>query len=124
MIEKRKFTRVDWECPVQIKGTTITDRNFIKNSFSKNISQEGLQIISFDFYPVNERVKIQIFSTQYASLFEVVGKVAWVRQFPCQSKYRIGIELVDISKEVYRKIKDLIETKIIKPFHHWGDKNA
>ncbi len=124
MIEKRRFTRIDYECAVQLKELSLSAQNLLKNSFSKNISQQGLQIISFDFYPVNEKVKIEIFSSKYSSMLQVIGRVVWVTQFPYQRKYRVGIELVDISKAVYRKIKDLIEAKLLKAFRPWGDKNA
>ncbi|MCP4649165.1 MAG: PilZ domain-containing protein [PVC group bacterium] len=113
MIEKRRFPRVNHECPVQLKTMRGTGSNLMKNSFSKNVSQSGMELVSFDFYPVNDRVQVQVFSSSYASMMQAVGRIVWVQQLPNQEKYRIGIELVEVSRSAYRKLTSLVQNTLL-----------
>lgn len=99
--ERRKFDRQELELAVQLRLVTSSDPIQLKNSFCLNISQVGLQIVSFDFYPVEGKVFMQLFSADNISLFKTVGRVVWVQQFPYQQKYKIGIEFVD--NEVFKQ---------------------
>ena len=114
MSERRRFSRVDFEGPVQVAELRGEGHNLLKNSFSRNISQGGMEIVSFDFYPINERVQVKVFSNCYNRLMQGVGKIVWVEQLPNQDKYRIGTEIVELSRSTYQKLKGVVEDSILR----------
>ena len=108
MGDNRAYVRQDVNCPLQLKALTMEGTQFMRNSFSTNISEIGLGITSFDFFAVNEKVHLQLFSSAWASLLEIIGKVVWIKRLPFQDRFRIGIEFVDTSESSTQKIKNLM----------------
>ncbi len=109
MNDKRKYIRKDFEYPLQIRALTMDSTQFIRNSFSNNISEIGLGITSFDFFAVNEKIHLQIFSSVWAILVEIIGRVVWVKRLPFQDRFKIGIEFIDASESLMQKIKSLMD---------------
>jgi len=109
MIERRKYPRRDMECPLQIRVVDGDINSVKRNSFCKNISRVGLATMSFDFFPVNAIVHLQLFSETLGKILEVIGKVVWIKQLRFQHKYKLGIEFVDNSPDVEIKILDILQ---------------
>jgi len=125
MIEKRKAQRVRMDCPVQVREVTYVPCELLRNSFCRNISQLGLEIVSFCPYQVTGQVHVRILSDDYISLLEAIGQVVWVHRFPFQNKYRVGIKFLYNRKIFYQKLKTLIrDTRIKCIFSSKGDRNA
>ncbi|MFH1093879.1 MAG: PilZ domain-containing protein [Candidatus Omnitrophota bacterium] len=110
MDDKRQYIRQEYRCPLQIKALSLNGTQFIRNSFSNNISEIGLGITSFDFFGVNEKVHLQLFSSAWAHLLEIIGRVVWVERLPFQDRFKIGIEFVDTSESLKKKIKDIMSS--------------
>lgn len=108
MDDRRRFERKGVECPLQIQAIAASD-HMIRNSFCNNVSQIGMSITSFDFYPVNGKVHLNLLSNALTSMVEAIGKVIWVRELPHQKRFKIGIEFVDISENLKEKVKSLID---------------
>lgn len=108
MSEKRLYIRQDCKFPLQIKSVTMDGTQFMRNSFSNNISEIGLGLTSFDFFAVSEKVHLQVFSQTWAQLFEIIGKVIWIERLPFQDRFKIGIEFVDMSEGLKQKIKRIM----------------
>lgn len=108
MGEKRKVRRYQYESPLQIKALTMDGTYLMHNSFAHDISAIGLGITSFDFFPVNEKVYLKLFSKAWVCLLEIVGKVIWVKQLPYQNRFRIGIEFANDDRDLARKIKNIL----------------
>ena len=108
MSDKRIYTRQNINCPLQIKALTMDGTQFMRNSFSNNISELGLGITSFDFFAVNEKVHLQVFSSAWAHLLEIIGTVVWVKRVPFQDRFKIGIEFVDTTESLMQKIKSIM----------------
>ena len=115
MDDKRLYLRQECRFPLQIKALSIDGTQFMRNSFSNNISEIGLGITSFDFFAVNEKVHLQVFSSAWAHLLEIIGKVIWIKIVPFQDRFKIGIEFVDSSESLKQKIKNImIKSKKLK----------
>ncbi|MFH1459536.1 MAG: PilZ domain-containing protein [Candidatus Omnitrophota bacterium] len=110
MEERRRYKRENKEFSLQLNELNKTDHIAIKNSFCRDISCVGLSIFSFDFYPVNQKVHLKLYSSTWNELLDTVGKIIWVRQLPYQNKYRIGIEFTNTSQDAMKKIKTIVES--------------
>ncbi len=108
MGEKRQYIRHNIKCPLQIRALAMDGTQFMRNSFSNNISEIGLGITSFDFFAVNEKVHLQLFSSAWAHLLEIIGKVVWVKRLPFQDRFKIGIEFVDTTESLKQKIRSIM----------------
>ena len=104
MNDKRQYIRQECTYPLQLKALTMDGTQFIRNSFSNNISEIGLGITSFDFFPVNEKVHLQLFTSAWGHLLEIIGRVVWIKRVPSQDRFKIGIEFVDTSESLKQKI--------------------
>lgn len=111
--ERRKKTRAQLETAVQLKRVASVDAGELTNSFSQNISEQGMAITTFDFYPVQSRVHVKILSKTWANLLEIIARVVWVRQLPYQQKYRVGLAFVDVSDDAKRQVNRLAGSKLI-----------
>lgn len=80
----------------------------MRNSFSNNISEIGLGITSFDFFAVNKKVHLQLFSSAWAHLLEIIGRVIWIKRVPFQERFKIGIEFMDTSGGSKQKILSIM----------------
>ena len=108
MVNRRKSFRRKLECHLQIMEINAQQAHFIRNSFSLDMSEAGLSLLSFDFYPVNERIRLTVFSNAWIKLIETMGRVVWVKQLPHQRKYRVGVEFIETSEDTLQKIKKLM----------------
>ncbi|MFH1061542.1 MAG: PilZ domain-containing protein [Candidatus Omnitrophota bacterium] len=111
MDERRRFERSRVECPLQIQAISATD-NMIRNSFCNNVSPVGMSITSFDFYPVNGKVHLNLLSNALTSMVEAIGRVVWVREMPHQKRFKIGIEFENASENLMQKVRSLINNSL------------
>ncbi|MBI4708289.1 MAG: PilZ domain-containing protein [Candidatus Omnitrophica bacterium] len=107
MIERRKFQRKHLEFPLQLRPIS-GDERMMRNSFSKDISETGAGITTFDFFPVNGKVHLKIFSNTLRQIMEIICKVVWIEQVPYQEKFKLGVEFIDNGDGVMRRIQGLI----------------
>ncbi|MBU4305497.1 MAG: PilZ domain-containing protein [Candidatus Omnitrophica bacterium] len=98
-VERRRFLRLNSDCPVQLKQMPQNYPVQIHNSISEDISEGGLQLSSFYFYPVHCKLLVELFVSQEAEPIKVVGRVVWVEQMPYQERYKVGIEFSDLNEE-------------------------
>ncbi|MBU1042847.1 MAG: PilZ domain-containing protein [Candidatus Omnitrophica bacterium] len=110
MDERRRFERNGVECPLQIQAVEAA-QYMIRNSFCNNVSPVGMSITTFDFYPVNGKVHLNLLSNTLTSMVEAIGRVVWVREMPHQKRFKVGIEFEDPSESLMQKIKALISKK-------------
>ncbi|MCG2713107.1 MAG: PilZ domain-containing protein [Candidatus Omnitrophica bacterium] len=108
MSEKRRYIRQELKYSLQIKSLAMDGVQFMRNSFSNNISEIGLGITSFDFFAVNEKVHLQLFSSAWVHLLEIIGKIVWIKRLPFQDRYKIGIEFVDTAESLKQRIRSMM----------------
>ncbi len=106
--DRRRFPRYRMECPIQIMQINTPGANMLKNSFCRNISMVGIETLSFDFYGMNENIRLQVYSSEYVKLIQARGRIVWICQLPYQNKYKLGIELTELEPVTEQILKDLI----------------
>ena len=111
MDERRRFQRKLVECSLQIKAIPAKN-NVVRNSFCNNVSPVGMSITSFDFYPVNGKVRLNILSNPLTLMVEAIGRVVWISELSHQKRFKICIEFEDISESLMERIKHLIERSL------------
>lgn len=108
--ERRKFARVQSDFPVQQRLMPQGNTQRIHNSISNDLSEGGIQLSSFYFYPVNSKIMIEVFLAWDEEPVHATGKVIWIEQIPHQERYRIGVEFSDLNEDnrsyLHRLIKD------------------
>lgn len=88
-IDKRKYFRVDFKRPIKVHGKGV---DLFQAHLAKDLSQGGIRVNSPEFIAVNSSVVVQIKLTDVGRVFDLEGKVAWVRQLPHTDGFQLGLE--------------------------------
>jgi c-di-GMP-binding flagellar brake protein YcgR len=115
MVEKRKSKRVRKENSITIvvrpeESSPLSRKTC--HALSKDISLHGLRIRCPEFFPVNERLKLQISFAHPSQIVNAQGKVCWIKDIPNLDYYEAGLTFVDLSAENQKILKDRIESAI------------
>jgi len=110
--ERRTFVRVNSEFPVQLRPMHHDNPIQIHNSMSQDLSEGGMQISSFYFYPVHAKLMLELYLAIDSEPIITVGKVVWVEQVPYQDRYRVGIEFSGIEDENKTSLRHIIDENI------------
>ena len=105
--DRRKFVRVVSDLPVQMREMNDFS-NTIHNSLSHDISEGGVRISSFYFYPVNTKVKLELFLSQSLEPVKATARIVWIEQFSYQERYEIGLQFSDINEDGRYNLQDTI----------------
>ncbi|MBU2062952.1 MAG: PilZ domain-containing protein [Candidatus Omnitrophica bacterium] len=108
--ERRKCRRVSYSFPVQSARLPPGYSSQFHNLITKDISEGGIQLDSFYFYPVEHKLMFEVFWSNEAAPVQTLGRVVWVKEVPFQQQYSIGIEFSDLSKEQLQLIKKIVDT--------------
>jgi Tfp pilus assembly protein PilZ len=111
MIERRSFKRARVACQLQIQALAV-DAPMIRNSFCSDVSPVGMAITTFDFYPVNKKVHLNILSNALNKVIEAIGRVVWVKELPTQQRFRIGIAFEDTSEYFVKQVETFIKEQL------------
>ncbi|MBU1044930.1 MAG: PilZ domain-containing protein [Candidatus Omnitrophica bacterium] len=109
--ERRKFVRMYSDFPVQLKYMKPNTPIQIHNSLSQDLSEGGLQISSYYFYPVNSQMIVELQLNADTVPIKTVGKVVWVEQLPYQDVFKLGIEFSELSVFNQKALRQLIADK-------------
>ncbi len=110
--ERRKFIRIDSDFPVQLKYMKSNAPTQIHNSLSQDLSEGGMQISSFYFYPVHSKMLLELYLSLDEEPIKTVGKVVWVEQVPYQDLFKVGIEFSELSDISQTHVRELITDTI------------
>ncbi|MCP4650168.1 MAG: PilZ domain-containing protein [PVC group bacterium] len=110
--ERRGFLRANSDFPVKLKQVSPGLSVQINNSFSKDISETGIQLSSFYFYPVKSKLLLEASLSAGAEPVKVMGKVVWVEQFPYQERFKLGVHFEDLSQEARFQFRDVVAKTI------------
>jgi c-di-GMP-binding flagellar brake protein YcgR len=110
--ERRKFVRVYSDFPVQLKDMKPDAPVQIHNSLSQDLSEGGVQISSFYFYPVHSKMMVELHLNNDSAAVKTMGKVVWVEQLPYQDVFKVGIEFSELSAFNQNSVRKVIVDKI------------
>ncbi|MBU1087958.1 MAG: PilZ domain-containing protein [Candidatus Omnitrophica bacterium] len=110
--ERRKFVRVYSDFPVQLRYMKPNAPIQVHNSLSQDLSEGGMQLSSFYFYPVHSKMMVELFLNKDVAPIKTVGKVVWVEQLPYQDIFKVGIKFSELSDFNQTCLRELIINKI------------
>ena len=118
MADKRQQTRVPFEAEV----THSSEENFY-TGFANNISEGGLFITTHSPAPIGETVSVKFKLPNSGHEVEIQCIVRWARDYnqltPDMSP-GMGLEFVNLPKEIYDEINEFIEN-VREPMFHPED---
>lgn len=104
MEEKRKNPRVDVSFPVECK--TLPARTYFY-TVSKDLSIGGVKILSNDFLPKNNLLKVNLNCIN--RVFDFMAKVIWCNKEPASDRYTAGLQFVEASLTDREELADFIK---------------
>ena len=90
--DRRKKHRVDISFPVEC--VTLPERKKIFYTVSKDLSPEGLKILSENFIAYGKTVKVSI--NLVNEMAEVKAKIIWCNKKPYSEKYYAGLKFLEV----------------------------
>jgi c-di-GMP-binding flagellar brake protein YcgR len=109
--ERRRFVRVASDHPVQLKQVPNNYPIQVHNAMSQDISEGGIQLSSFYFYPVHSRMAFDIFLSRDSEPVQGVGRVVWIEQLPFQERYKVGFEFSELNDDSLTHLQRVIADK-------------
>lgn len=115
--ERRRYKRFDTE--LDVKYRLLKSLNSHSSTNGKNISKGGIAILTYEIFPKETILEIEISMPDSNSPINIKGKVAWCEekgQLDSDGKrsFLAGIEFIDIKDEQQAKLSDYINTHLSK----------
>ena len=107
MNEKRKFIRILESAEISYR---LISKVKLKGTLTKDISKGGLRFTVREFVPKDSILKIKINLKKIPLSFETTGRVKWIRRMPSSERFEIGVEFVEITKNVLMHLDQYIKT--------------
>ena len=109
---RRSAVRADADFLIRLKEIFNDRTPEIHDSFTKNISETGLQVSSFNFFPVNTRLMLEASLSPQTEPVNLVGRVVWIEQIAYQDRFNLGIEIPEISDDIRTQFQKTIDSAI------------
>lgn len=106
MEERRKFVRVPDTSQVSYK---VISEERLGEYIARDISQGGLRFFAHEFIPKGSLLKIRISSNEKVFSFEAMAKLVWIREIPDNDKYEVGVEFIDLPKNLVEYVINYIK---------------
>lgn len=88
-VEQRRFVRAPFQRGVRFK---VKDAPLFSSHLAQDISQGGIRFNSPSFVPLGTVLAVEIKLADEAPLFDMHGKVVWVKYIPHLETYQLGLE--------------------------------
>ncbi len=89
--DNRKFPRVVFDRALRFKGKSA---GLAYGRVARDLSQGGIRFNSDEFFPLGGSLAVQVQLADGERLFDLEGKVGWVRKQPHAEGYHVGLEFV------------------------------
>ena len=99
MAENRKFPRTGISFPIECRP--LPERNYFY-TVSKDLSLGGMKIISTQFLPKNDTLKVSI--NLINKVLGLKARVAWCNQERMSDRYSVGLEFVETNEQSKKKL--------------------
>lgn len=91
---RRKAPRVNFKRAINY--SSLGDNKEF-NGVTKDISEGGLRLISFEYVPENKNLSIEVQLDD--DIVKTAGIVVWVKELPYSGRYEIGLEFKPTKKD-------------------------
>lgn len=105
--ERRETPRIKCQNAVEYR---ILNPDQFQNDFMHDISEKGLSFLIKQQMPNGVPVAFQTKLTKNSPAIFGKGKIVWSSQESLTKKYRIGVEIIEWSKDSISRISEFLET--------------
>lgn len=88
-MDKRKYPRASFRKPVKYHSTTS---GVFEGQLAQDLSEGGIRINTCEFLALGSVIYVQIQLAELDQVFDLDGKVVWVRELEHMDGYQLGIE--------------------------------
>lgn len=101
MKEKRRFIRFDIALRVNYIVQAKKETRLMKTGVTKNISAEGMQLLTEEKLEVGNKLEIKILVPEALNPVHLKGRVLWTKEAPSEKEhsYNSGIEFAEIEED-------------------------
>ena len=107
--DRRLYARVRSSDPVQARSMIDADREW--RLLSLDLSESGMQLLSPEPLAVGARLLCEIDGDPASEPIRVIGRVARVEEIDFHARYNIGVEFVEVSDAVRKRLRRLVEAR-------------
>lgn len=110
--EKRRYTRLAFCIPVRYRKIT-PDIQESKGSLTKDISERGAKMITYEFLPPNLTLIMEMPLISEMKPVKGICRVAWVAKTGFSERYDVGIEFVNLDQGDQARIAKFVFSESI-----------
>lgn len=107
MSERRKFPRINVSFPIECR--TLPSRNYFY-TVSKDLSAGGTRIVSNDFLPKNNELKLNI--NLIDKVLSITARVSWCTKERTAQRYATGLEFLALNQSDKKALGKFLNTII------------
>jgi c-di-GMP-binding flagellar brake protein YcgR len=109
LTDRRRFSRVPCDFPVRVEKVPKRSLADIENLLSEDLSEGGIRLSSPRFFPVQERMLLELDAPEEPGSIRALGRVVWVEQSSYTDQFRLGVEFADLSERDRSRLRGLVE---------------
>jgi len=104
--ERRKFFRGKTYIPVnyQLKSRVTSGA-----TLSRDISEDGIQLLSEEFFPQNTEFVLKINLPNITKMVSAVGRVVWALRLPHSERYQLGLKFIEMNDMHRKDVSDYLK---------------
>jgi hypothetical protein len=83
----------------------------ISNVLGQDVSEAGIRILSYDFFPVESRLRLDIRIEGPVPPIQTVGEVVWAEKLPGAEHWRIGLKFTEMGVEARSHLQEIVRER-------------
>jgi c-di-GMP-binding flagellar brake protein YcgR len=111
LADRRRFVRVPFDSPVKVEAVPKRSLADVENLLSEDLSEGGIRLSSHRFFPVQDRMLLELESPEEPASIRALGTVVWVEQSAYTEQFRLGVEFAEISELDRFRLRALVQQR-------------
>jgi hypothetical protein len=109
--ERRRSVRVRFNGTVRAEQIPHVVGTKVCHLLSADLSEQGVRLSSPAFFPADALVLLDMDTPTPADPLRAVGRVAWAQQVPYGDRWRLGVELAELSDDTRLRLRKLVRQR-------------
>jgi hypothetical protein len=97
--DRREYERVRYRDPVQVSLIGVAHDLHPRALLAEDLSESGLALTSSELLGVGTRLRMDLEPQPAGAPIRLIGRVIWVEHLGLQHRYRLGVQVEDLSDE-------------------------
>lgn len=121
--ERRQFPRLDVNVKIRYKILTNIEKHmlsdfdsYVGEARSKNISVDGVRILSESVIEPNTIIGLELFFPEQKAPIRALGRAVWSKPLGKQGEYYTGVEFVAIKDRYFDQMSQLMAEYVVNKY--------